>query len=114
MKTKLFYTLLAVLMLLFVTTSCKKKKSETNYLCTIAGTVIEDPTGNPVSNATVTLSPSGKNTYTGSDGHFEFIDLYENQYTITVQKEGYVTNRKVVTLSAGGTENVSITLEKKP
>lgn len=114
MKTKALFLLIAGLMLVFVATSCKKKKTEVNTSCVITGTVIENPTGNPVSNATVTLSPSGKNTYTGSDGHFEFIDLDEAQYTMTVQKIGYVTNRKIVTLSAGSTQTVSITLEKEP
>lgn len=112
MKTKLICILIAVMTLAFVTTSCNKKKNETNYYGTISGTVIENDTGDPVAMATVTLTPSGKNTYTGSDGHFEFIDLDASQYTMTVQKTGYVTNRKTVTISAGGTEVVSITLEK--
>ena len=99
------------MMSLFLLQSCSKKQ-EYNTFCTISGTVIENNTGDPVAMATVTLTPSGKNTYTGSDGHFEFIDLDANQYTMTVQKTGYVTNRKTVTLSAGGTEIVSIALEK--
>lgn len=112
MKTRLHYILIASLMLLLVTTSCSKKSSS-NYSCTIAGTVIELDSGDPVQSATVTLSPSGKNTYTGYDGSFEFLDLNDTQYTITVQKTGYKSNRKTVTTEAGGTINVSITLEKK-
>lgn len=112
MKTRLYYILIASLMLLFVTTSCSKKSSS-NYSCTIAGTVIELDSGDPVQSATVTLSPSGVTTYTGYDGSFEFLNLYASQYTITVQKTGYKSNRKYVTTEAGGTINVSITLEKK-
>ena len=112
MKTKIFYILIAAMILISVTTSCNKKNNDTSFYGTISGTVIENDTGDPIAMATVTLAPSGKNTYTGSDGHFEFIDLDANQYTMTVQKTGYVTNRKTVTISAGGTEVVSITLEK--
>ena len=113
MKIKLFCILIAVFTLTFVITSCNKKKNDTSFLCTITGTVIETGTNNSVSGATVTLSPSGKNTYTGTDGRFEFTDLDNNQYTITVQKNGYQTNRKTVTTEAGGTINVIVDLEKE-
>lgn len=112
MKTKAFYLLFTILTLFVLTISCNKKKNDTSYYGTISGTVIEENTGDPIGMATINLAPSGKNTYTGSDGHFEFIDLDANQYTMTAQKTGYVTNRKTVTLSAGGTETVSITLQK--
>ena len=113
MKTKINYILIASMMLLFVITSCNKSSSSSgSSFCTITGTVIELQTGDPVQNATVTIAPSGKNTYTGSDGHFEFLDLDAKQYDITVQKSGYKTNFKHVTTEAGGTINVSITLEK--
>ena len=68
----------------------------TTQSTTISGTVIDLDTGDPIQQATVTLSPSGRNTYTGYDGHFEFLDLDARQYTITVQKTGYLTNRKTV------------------
>lgn len=80
---------------------------------TLSGTVIDLDSGDPVQNATVTLSPTGYNTYTGDDGHFEFIDLDANQYTVTVQKTGYVTNRKSVTAVPGGIVNINLTLQKK-
>ena len=112
MKTKLFCVLIAVLILSLATTSCNKKNNETNYYGTISGTVIEDGTENSIEMATVTLSPSGKNTYTSNDGHFEFNNLYSDQYTMTVQKTGYETNRKTVTLLTGETEIVSIPLKK--
>ena len=80
--------------------------------CTISGTVIDLETGDPIQQATVTLSPTGYNTYTGDDGHFEFIDLDAHQYTVTVQKTGYVTNRKTVTTVAGGVVDINLTLQK--
>lgn len=112
MKTKITGIIIICLVLLFATSSCKKDTTVVNTYCTITGTVIELQTGDPVQNATVTIAPSGKNTYTGSDGHFEFLDLDAKQYDITVQKSGYKTNFKHVTTEAGGTINVSITLEK--
>lgn len=44
--------------------------------------------------ALVNLSPGGKTVLTDSHGSFEFEALEIQQYTLTVQKEGYETNRK--------------------
>ncbi|MCR5037504.1 MAG: carboxypeptidase-like regulatory domain-containing protein [Bacteroidales bacterium] len=112
MKTKLFYALLACFMLLIVTTSCNKKKSESSYLCAITGTVYDFDTGDPIQSATVTLSPSGKSTFTGSDGFFEFLDLDNNQYTVGAQKSGYGYNNKTVNTIAGETVRIIIDLKK--
>lgn len=79
---------------------------------TLSGTVVEMTTGEVVAGALVTLAPSGKNTYTGVDGFFEFQNLDAQQYTLTVQATGYSTNRKTVTVVAGATEKVNITLQK--
>ena len=92
-------------------TSCEPVTYDT--FCTISGTVIDLDTGDPVQQATVTLSPSGYNTYTGSDGYFEFLDLDAQQYTITVQKTGYVTNRKTISTVAGSVKEIKLTLQKK-
>jgi hypothetical protein len=48
----------------------------------------------------------------GDDGRFEFKDLEAVQYTITVQKTGYQTNRKTVTAVAGESVKADIPLIK--
>lgn len=103
-------TLLLIITLIAMATSCEPVTYDT--FCTISGTVIDLDTGDPVQQATVTLSPTGYNTYTGNDGHFEFIGLDARQYTVTVQKTGYLTNRKTVTTVAGGVVDVNLTLQK--
>lgn len=79
---------------------------------TLSGTVVEMTTGDVIAGALVTLSPTGKSTYTGVDGFFEFQDLEAQQYTVTVQASGYSTNRKTVTIVAGTTERVNITMQQ--
>ena len=101
---------LLIMALIALATSCEPVIYDT--FCTISGTVIDLETGDPIQQATVTLSPTGYNTYTGDDGHFEFIDLDARQYTVTVQKTGYVTNRKTVTTVAGGVVDFNLTLQK--
>lgn len=113
MKTKRISSLLLACSMLFcIITSCSDDLVDYNVLGSISGTVIDVDTHDPIQSVTVTLSPSGYNTYTGDDGRFEFIDLDARQYTVTVQKTGYVTNRKTVTTIAGGNVDISLTLQK--
>lgn len=79
----------------------------------ICGTVVDNETMEPIEGVSVVLSPSGKNQLTGADGRFEFAELDAVQYTITVQKSGYSTNRKTANAIAGETVEISITMDKK-
>ena len=54
-----------------------------------------------------------KNTITKADGRFEFAEVDAVQYTITVMKAGYSTNRKLVNAIAGETVETTITMEIK-
>lgn len=77
----------------------------------ISGEIVDFATGEPVEGALVTLMPTGMNVYTDSDGLFEFLNLDARQYTVTVQKTGYITNRKTVIIIPGGVVNVIIALQ---
>ncbi|MBO5819159.1 MAG: carboxypeptidase regulatory-like domain-containing protein, partial [Bacteroidales bacterium] len=48
--------------------------------------------------------------YTGSDGLFEFNDLDAIQYTVSVQANGYATDRKTITVIAGELQRVNFAL----
>ena len=80
---------------------------------TVSGTVVDATTMEPIEGVSVILSPSGKNIVTKADGRFEFAELDAVQYTITVQKSGYSTNRKLVNAIAGETTETTITMEVK-
>lgn len=109
MKKTLFFALLCGALAFF--SSCEPVTYDT--FGTLTGTVVEMATGDVIAGALITLSPTGKNTYTGTDGFFEFQDLDAQQYTLTVQATGYQTNRKTVSIVAGATERVNITLQKE-
>ncbi|GHV09820.1 hypothetical protein FACS1894162_1310 [Bacteroidia bacterium] len=101
---------LCVALLMAVCTSCAK--DEYDLFATLYGNVNDSATGDPISNATVVLSPGGKTKTTGSDGSYQFEDLDAAQYTITVQKTGYQTNRKTVTAVSGEKVEANIPLTK--
>ena len=84
-----------------------------NSFAGISGQIVDVDTHDPIEGASVNLSPTGKSVFTGSDGYFEFQELDPEQYTVTVQKNGYTTNRKTVTTVAVEIENITVTLSKK-
>ena len=104
MKKIIFLCLMALPLLI----SCSK--DEYDSFGTLYGVVTDTNTGNPLGNVTITLSPGGTTKITGSDGLFEYTELTPQQYTITVQKSGYQTNRKNVTAVVGEKVQANITM----
>lgn len=78
----------------------------------VYGVVSDSETGETIDVVSVVLSPGGKTYITGTDGCFEFKDIDPQQYTVTVQKLGYQTNRKIVTVFAGEYIPANILLTK--
>jgi hypothetical protein len=87
-------------------------KDEPDVYATLYGVIADYETGEPVVGASVVLSPGGKTKTTGSDGAYEFPNLDPAQYTVTVQKMGYQTNRKTVTAVVGEKTQANIPLTK--
>jgi uncharacterized membrane protein len=107
-KQTLVLTICALLSVTFST--CNKPEYE--IFGSVYGIVSDSESGELLENATVTLSPGGKSTTTGTDGRYEFADLEPKQYTITVQKNGYQTNRKTVTAIVDVQSEANIPLTK--
>ena len=97
--------------MMFLSGGCKKEYEAT--YASIYGIVNDSETGELIAVASVVLSPGGKTTTTGTDGRYEFKDLDPQQYTITVQKTGYQTNRKTVTAVVGESTEANVPLTKK-
>ncbi len=97
---------------LFILTACSK--TEVDIFSILHGVVCDYESGDPVTGCSVVLSPGGFTKITGNDGYFEFQGLTPQQYTVTVQKTGYVTNRKSVTAITGENTEINITITKQP
>ncbi len=96
---------------LFVLTACSK--TEVDIFSTLHGVVCDFDSGDPVPGCSVVMSPGGMTKITGNDGYFEFPELTPQHYTITVQKTGYVTNRKSVNAVTGENTEINITITKQ-
>jgi len=75
--------------------------STIDTFATLYGVVSDKETGEPISGASVTLTPGGGNKTTGSDGYYEFTNLEPRQYTIQVTANGYKTDHGTITAVAG-------------
>ena len=95
--------------LMFLNSGCGNK-DYTDRFATLYGVISDHQTGEPIPIASVVLSPGGRTQTTGADGRYEFLDLEPRQYTVTVQKAGYQTNRKTVTAIVGEKTEASMPL----
>jgi len=107
---KKIFLLLSCILMLIGCNSCSK--TEHDMFSTLYGVVTDHETGEHIANVSIVLSPGGKTKTTGSDGTYEFNDLEPRQYTLTVQKTGYQTNRKTVTAIVGEKAEANIPLSK--
>lgn len=81
---------------------------EYDYYGGVKGTVIDSQTNAPISDAYVLLMPGSQSTNSTIEGTFEFQELEEGQYTISVQKTGFQYNSVTINIISG--ENISTTI----
>lgn len=110
MKTTFYTRLLSIGLVCLILTLGGCAKDEVDTTGTIFGKVTETTTGEPVSAATVTITPGGKSTTTGSNGIFEFQDMTPGQYELQVTKKDFTTNTKRISVLAGESASGDIAL----
>lgn len=109
MKKVLFLTLLCSTFAFFA--SCDPVMVP---LGSIAGTVVDKVTNEPIQGAQVSLVPANQPpTGTDMNGYFEFNNLIVDSYDVAVLAEGYRYGKVCVHVEAGITTTTMIALEKK-
>ena len=94
--------------------SCSSDISEDNKYGSIAGSVSDATTGEPVPTVNVKLTPGGNSTVTGTDGSFTFPNLEPGEYTLDFSKEGYKTNSAKVNVRVGSPTSAHLLIERIP
>ena len=99
---------------IFAASSCSSDISEENKYGSIAGSVSDATTGEPVPTVKVKLIPCGTSTVTGTDGSFTFTNLEPAEYTLDFSKEGYKTNSAKINVKAGAPTSAHLLIERIP
>ncbi len=93
---------------------CSKDITEEPKVGSIAGSVTDSTTGEPVATVNVSIDPSGSSTVTGSDGSFSFVNLEPGYYKLSIHKEGYNSSSISVTVKAGESISAHMTIDRIP
>jgi len=99
---------LYMLTLLIVICSCSEDTIEDLGIGKVTGTVIEDNTGNPISDAKVTVVSSNVSLLTDANGNFVMDNVTIGQQSISVEKDSYLTSFESVNVISGGTVNIIV------
>ena len=106
MKHKFVLLMLPLLAVLF--TACPSDPVDTTG--SISGIIRDALNSNPLQGAIVTLSPSGQNTTTGSDGRYQFSNVERGDYEVNVARADYRPDSKLTTVQMGQNSVVDFTL----
>ncbi len=112
------FILAIVIASIAILTGCNKEddpQSTEDYV-SITGAITDFATGEPVINANVQLRPSGETSLTGTDGMYEFKNLPDGKYYITVSKAEYtdLIDEYPIDVKKGKPVRRDVQIEKKP
>lgn len=103
------------LVLILFLSGCSSDIDESETTGSIAGSVSDATTGEPVATVNVILTPGGNSTVTGSDGSFSFRNLEPGEeYTLEISKEGYKPNSSKLYVKAGDATSAHLLIERIP
>jgi hypothetical protein len=83
----------------------------------LGGTVVDLKTGAPIASAAVSVTSPSQFTTAVTDraGHFEFLSLIPDTYTVTVTKDGFTSSRIFgVSIISDQSQNIAVRLEYAP
>lgn len=110
---KRLFTILTLLLAVLAMYSCNDEL-EQEFTGSIIGTVADASTGEPVPTVNVSLEPGGKSAITGSDGNYMFAELDPGSYTVSISKQGYTSDSKVIKVEPEKAANGDFLIERIP
>ena len=113
MKKVLWIFLAALMLTGLALYSCKDELAQ-ELTGSILGTVADATTGEPVPTVNVSLEPGGKSALTGSDGNYLFSDLEVGSYTVSISKQGYTPDSRVIEVEPDKSANGDFLIERIP
>ncbi len=89
---------------------CSCSEDEVSSFGNITGLVTDASTGEPITNAVISLSPTNLSAQADASGSFGFYNLDPGSYTVQVKATGYSTTTTQVTVVVGSTSKCDVKL----
>ncbi len=113
-RTNVYRTCAVLTLLCSAFIPCVNAQNQSRATTSVLHGTVTDSTGARISNATIGLKPVGNEAVfsasTGRDGEFNLTGLAPGTYILTTEQLGFNTIYKTVTLAAGQTTDVALTL----
>ncbi|MBQ5912837.1 MAG: carboxypeptidase regulatory-like domain-containing protein [Bacteroidaceae bacterium] len=106
MKRTLLHYYILLLSLLIV--SCTKEIIDTTG--NLTGVISDSRSGAFLSGVSVALAPTGKTYTTGVDGKYEFRGIESQEYSVSVSKSGYQSDKRTAFIQVGQDTNLDFQL----
>jgi hypothetical protein len=100
------------LLLIVILFSCSEDKVDVLRYGTITGRVVEANSFEPIENSKVSISPTNNTVFSDIDGYFIIPDVEEGDYSVSAEKEDYLTAFEPVTVSYDVDVNVIFEMEE--
>ncbi len=107
---------ISIICSLMIGCETKGPSNEDTARGSIFGVITDFATGEPIQNANVQLRLSGETTLTGFDGTYEFLDIQDGNYAITVSKAEYtdLIDDYIIEVKNGKRVRRDVQIEKLP
>ena len=106
MKRTLLHYYILLLSLLIL--SCTKEIIDTTG--NLTGVISDSRSGAFLSGVSVALAPTGKTYTTGVDGKYEFRGIESQEYSVSVSKSGYQSDKRTAFIQVGQDTNLDFQL----
>lgn len=104
-------TLLVVVAMISLSTSCNKDKLTFSEVGKVTGRVVEANSFDPIANSKVSISPTNNTVFSDEEGYFTFEEVPIGDYSIQAEKEGFLAGYEPASISADATVNLIFELE---
>lgn len=106
-----FIKTLVLLLLGLVIINCSEDTVELIEIGSVTGKVVEANNFNPIENAKVSLSTNNYTVFTDENGEFSIEEVEVGDYSVSAEKEGFITSFEAATVTANLNVNVVFEME---
>ena len=98
-------------LLIFALVACSEDTIPVQDKGTITGIVLDDVSGDPLSDVKITTNPSSSTVFTDDAGEFILADVLADDYSVQAELDGFISGFEAVTVTDNNISSVAFDLE---